>query len=423
MRLVDWHAFAAPAAVIASEVVPVTAPVMTRLSLPANSLKPEFDAALLQPPAAEQPAIAEQAIIEKPQELRAEPREIPPSETLLALPRIAARDTEHVRMTSAPAALEAVLSAQTPNRLDHIHLDTPVLSTARPQTLTLRAAACAPGHALDNSQAIDVQTSAQLALSLAQGNRRRDGAVLAAAGLQTLVLRAAASASAHAPDNSQAIDPRTEPGSFVMDLATPSSQPGPRLAQGSRYAVRRQQPAATLAGQVEPNFEPNLEPDLRTALLPMDSAARVATPNAAQALPLAFEATPRVPAAAQIAASAEFSAPQLQGMKPMQPALRVDPVQGSPEPPPKRSWLSSWMQSSSDDPQGKHIWAHSVDFWQHAPRDLKLLAVAIPVLLALALHPSLPKVRVTAPTASIGRPSSRGAARVDVRSRITGTST
>jgi len=181
-----------------------------------------------------------------------------------------------------------------------------------------------------------------------------------------------------------------------MDLATPSSQPGPHLAQGSRYAVRRQQPAATLAGQVEPR----LEPDLRTALLPMDFAARVATPNAAHVVPLTFEATPRVPAAARIAASAEFSAPQLQGMKAMQPAFRVDPLEGSPEPPPKRSWLSSRMQSSSDDPQEKHIWAHAVDFWEHAPRDLKLLAVAIPVLLALALHPSLPKVRVTAPTAT-----------------------
>src|SRR6266853_1363914 len=88
MRLVDWHAFAAPAAAIASEVVPVTAPVMIRLSLPANSLKPEFDAALLQPPAEEQPAIAEQTIIEKPPELKTEPREIPPLEILLALPRI-----------------------------------------------------------------------------------------------------------------------------------------------------------------------------------------------------------------------------------------------------------------------------------------------------------------------------------------------
>ena len=44
----------------------------------------------------------------------------------------------------------------------------------------------------------------------------------------------------------------------------------------------------------------------------------------------------------------------------------------------------------------------AADFWQHAPRDLKLLAIAIPILLGLALRPSLPKVRVTAPATSGG---------------------
>jgi hypothetical protein len=39
---------------------------------------------------------------------------------------------------------------------------------------------------------------------------------------------------------------------------------------------------------------------------------------------------------------------------------------------------------------------------QHAPRDLKLLAIAIPILIGLALRPSLPKVQVTAPAATEG---------------------
>ena len=51
----------------------------------------------------------------------------------------------------------------------------------------------------------------------------------------------------------------------------------------------------------------------------------------------------------------------------------------------------------------KAPWAHAADFWQHAPRDLKLLAVAIPILLGLALRPSLPKVRVTAPRPTAAR--------------------
>ena len=36
-------------------------------------------------------------------------------------------------------------------------------------------------------------------------------------------------------------------------------------------------------------------------------------------------------------------------------------------------------------------------FWKHAPRDLKLLVFGIPILLGLALHPSLKKIPYTAP--------------------------
>jgi hypothetical protein len=93
---------------------------------------------------------------------------------------------------------------------------------------------------------------------------------------------------------------------------------------------------------------------------------------------------------------AEFAGPQFDDVKPMLPGCRENPLEGSLEPPPKRTLLSSWMQRSSNGAHQKHVWTNAVDFWQHAPRDLKLVAVAIPVLLGLALHPSLPKVRVTA---------------------------
>jgi hypothetical protein len=39
-----------------------------------------------------------------------------------------------------------------------------------------------------------------------------------------------------------------------------------------------------------------------------------------------------------------------------------------------------------------------VNFWKSAPRDLRVLAVAIPLLIALAFHPSLPTVRLSAQT-------------------------
>jgi hypothetical protein len=47
-----------------------------------------------------------------------------------------------------------------------------------------------------------------------------------------------------------------------------------------------------------------------------------------------------------------------------------------------------------------HLWTHAAHFWKLAPRDLKLLAFAIPALLALAFHRELPKVHVAAPAVS-----------------------
>ena len=46
------------------------------------------------------------------------------------------------------------------------------------------------------------------------------------------------------------------------------------------------------------------------------------------------------------------------------------------------------------------VWAHATGFWQHAPRDLKLLLFAIPALLALVFHPGLPRVAFAAPQSS-----------------------
>src|SRR6202008_3880208 len=49
-----------------------------------------------------------------------------------------------------------------------------------------------------------------------------------------------------------------------------------------------------------------------------------------------------------------------------------------------------------------HVWTYAIDFWKNAPRDLKMLAFAIPVLLGLALPPSLPKVPLAAPATTGG---------------------
>lgn len=49
-----------------------------------------------------------------------------------------------------------------------------------------------------------------------------------------------------------------------------------------------------------------------------------------------------------------------------------------------------------------YLWSRAAGFWKLAPRDLKILAFAIPVLLALAAHRELPKVHFAATAPSTG---------------------
>jgi hypothetical protein len=47
-------------------------------------------------------------------------------------------------------------------------------------------------------------------------------------------------------------------------------------------------------------------------------------------------------------------------------------------------------------------WAHARGFWKNGPRDLKILLLGIPLLIALAFHPRLPKVRLTSGRPTLG---------------------
>ena len=49
----------------------------------------------------------------------------------------------------------------------------------------------------------------------------------------------------------------------------------------------------------------------------------------------------------------------------------------------------------------RNAWAVATDFWRNAPREFKMLAVAIPVLLALVFHPRLPKISVGTHTPTV----------------------
>jgi hypothetical protein len=85
----------------------------------------------------------------------------------------------------------------------------------------------------------------------------------------------------------------------------------------------------------------------------------------------------------------------------LHPVAKWEPLEGAALPPLRPGFLAGWTQNFGAG-DAKHVWTHAAEFLQHAPRDLKLLAIAIPILLGLALRPSLPKVRVTAPVSTDG---------------------
>jgi hypothetical protein len=84
---------------------------------------------------------------------------------------------------------------------------------------------------------------------------------------------------------------------------------------------------------------------------------------------------------------------------PIQPRLRLVPegVQNVVLPFEQPANHQSFVSVSVPPPTTIKPWTPVVLFWQRAPRDLKVLAIALPLLVSLAVTPSLPKVTVKSP--------------------------
>ena len=168
--------------------------------------------------------------------------------------------------------------------------------------------------------------------------------------------------------------------------------PRPRFAPGARYQVEVSAGVLVSCADVTPATVA-----LRPILAELPGEIRVVVePEIAAVLPLAFQPAACAPEVFRP------TAPQLEmtvaaAQTPMLVRAKLKPADGEIAPVPKRKVLGIeiWNPVASGDP--KQVLTHAKDFWQNAPRDLKLLAIAIPVLLGLALNPSLPKVRVAAP--------------------------
>jgi hypothetical protein len=203
-----------------------------------------------------------------------------------------------------------------------------------------------------------------------------------------------------------ALRARVELPKFAMTQALSS---GLSLAPGRRYAARIPE-AAAIAGHLPPSGFATIPPAIslpeRKAKSAAASASSVPAPCRSGLVPLACTAKPSHPASDQAAASSAYSIPQPPRAEPMRPASKLEPIDAKPisdliaDPLPD---LGSAMPEPKEQPASKvHVWTHAIDFCKNAPRDLKMLVFAIPVLLGLALHPSLPKVRVAAPATAAG---------------------
>lgn len=173
----------------------------------------------------------------------------------------------------------------------------------------------------------------------------------------------------------------------ARQLATQSLELTLGFARPCEYSV------GSAAGKISPIGSAEALPatnELRIVALPDGLGKSAAAPAMSGKRPLAFAAKARVPSAPRpdtrgIAFSYAKNAP-------MNPVAKWEALDGSATP--QRNGFLAAFGGAGD---GQHGLAHLADFWKNAPRDLKLLAIAIPILLGLALRPSLPKVRVTAP--------------------------
>lgn len=190
---------------------------------------------------------------------------------------------------------------------------------------------------------------------------------------------------------------------LAAHLESSASAPALRMAPGCRYVIEPSG-AVTLVGSTAIPSNPQalsvLLPQRETKVIrgavtqTVPQPARDFEPAATGLRKLEFSADavdwrgirPAPPA---------FFAPQPPRPDPLRPAMKLDPLSFSSPAAPAPAVPVDPLRSSN-------FWAHSADFWHRAPRDLKTLAFAIPLLLVLALHPGLPKVRVAAPTSASG---------------------
>jgi hypothetical protein len=230
--------------------------------------------------------------------------------------------------------------------------------------------------------------------------------VLAVAGLRKLPVDSAALVHGVWADSLRALESVAELGAQALTLMTPALRPRLRLAGGSRYPVETRAcegPAAHLEpGRLSSTTGQLSLPEPGSVAAAVQSVPLdVPMSRETKLLPLACTAQP----ADMRVKPQSFVLPQPPAAQPMLPVCRLEPLDAKPAsdflatPTSKRFAMPALPVHATDV---KQVWQHTVGFWNHAPRDLKMLVFAIPLLLGLVFHPALPKVRVKAPATADG---------------------
>jgi hypothetical protein len=381
--------------------------------------------------------------------------DLPPfAESLLALGKFGAQTFLPALNAQGPEPIEATGKAQS-TRFDAT-FDTPaVLAVTRLEPLAVSntpKAFAARAGAAGNAQPGDLNGFVQpMEWKASSGAPWMNLAIPAAESAMALApvrqypifdrVGSAAQANTGSLQSTEALELRSATANPATQMASQSIELGLNTAPGCRYGVAMQWGPDQLlasASEIEPVPAPRkqlasqaIEMSLQTAppctlavasqpgsmAPPLEDAEALAAktqlqivplpdglgradqnPRRAKAVPLAFRGKAIAPpAASPLAASVEH----VYALNaPMNPATKFVPAEGADKP--QLHGFLAWTQSLTDAEERKHLWAHAADFWQHAPRDLKLLAVAIPILLGLALRPSLPKVQSAAPPSTQG---------------------
>ncbi len=246
---------------------------------------------------------------------------------------------------------------------------------------------------------IAIEMRAQLPFHISAKQPALGAMSLTTAGLRQIEIR---SIEAHvSKDSLEAVEMRATQQAPLFTLAVSPRMPRLSMAAGRRYPVQTRVPIAMAAaaggGAVYPTPQAAVKVSLDAQPARAKQSPQEFVPDPARMISLALSAKPKKGDTKVLPAPTAWMIPQPMGTAAIRPRLKLDPMDTVP---------SSDSASEAMRPPVKatkiHPWTPITDFWHRAPRDLKMLVFALPLLLGLALNPALPKVRMAAPAAAGG---------------------